>query len=183
MAAGRACTTTTTTTDDPALCCSAVAAKLPNKTNWLALGSVQWHLAPRRRSIVVDDPIPWSLPVSSEQSRCRSESGQLLQVAPAMSLIFGVSPMAVVARPPIRAQAERFEKAQRSCFGLRFTSRKRLNACGTIYFYRRIRLSTDCAIFSGDFFNKTVTKNRISSGGFLKEPPLEIIFILNFSSF
>ncbi|KAL5652914.1 hypothetical protein ACJX0J_038372, partial [Zea mays] len=38
-------------------------------------------------------------------------------------------------------------------------NRKRLNACGMIYFYRRIRLSTDCAIFSG---------------GFLRKPPLKI---------
>jgi hypothetical protein len=43
------------------------------------------------------------------------------------------------------------------------TSRKRLNTCGTIYFYRRIRLSTDCAI---------------SSGGSLIKPPLEIVFLL-----
>jgi hypothetical protein len=32
-----------------------------------------------------------------------------------------------------------------------YTSRKRLKACGTIHFYRRIRLSTACAIFSGGF--------------------------------
>ena len=32
-----------------------------------------------------------------------------------------------------------------------------------IYFYRRIRLSTDCAI---------------SSGGSLRKPPLEIVFLL-----
>jgi hypothetical protein len=43
------------------------------------------------------------------------------------------------------------------------TSRKRLNTCGTIYFYRQIRLSTDCAI---------------SSGGSLRKPPLEIVFLL-----
>jgi hypothetical protein len=42
------------------------------------------------------------------------------------------------------------------------TSRKRLNACGTIYFYRQIRLSIDCAIFSG---------------GFLRKQPLEIVFL------
>jgi hypothetical protein len=34
------------------------------------------------------------------------------------------------------------------------TSRKRLKACGTIYFYKRIRLSTDCAIFSGGSLRK-----------------------------
>jgi hypothetical protein len=34
---------------------------------------------------------------------------------------------------------------------------------GTIYFYRRIRLSTDCVI---------------SSGGSLRKPPLEIVFLL-----
>jgi hypothetical protein len=38
------------------------------------------------------------------------------------------------------------------------TSRKRLKVCGALYFYRRIRLSTVCAIFSG---------------GFLRKPPLE----------
>jgi hypothetical protein len=47
-------------------------------------------------------------------------------------------------------------------FVLSRTSRKRFNACGTIYFYRRIRLSTDYAIFSG---------------GFLRKPPLEIVFL------
>jgi hypothetical protein len=41
------------------------------------------------------------------------------------------------------------------------TSRKTLKAYGAIYFYRRIQLSTDCAIFSG---------------GFLRKPPLEIVF-------
>jgi hypothetical protein len=34
---------------------------------------------------------------------------------------------------------------------------------GTIYFYKRIRLSTDCVI---------------SSGGSLRKPPLEIVFLL-----
>jgi hypothetical protein len=43
-----------------------------------------------------------------------------------------------------------------------YTSRKRLKACGAVYFYSRIRLSTDCAIFSG---------------GFLRKPPLEIVFL------
>jgi hypothetical protein len=42
------------------------------------------------------------------------------------------------------------------------TSRKRLKAYGAVYFYRRIRLSTVCAIFSG---------------GFLRKPPLEIVFL------
>jgi hypothetical protein len=42
------------------------------------------------------------------------------------------------------------------------TSRKRLKACGAIHFYRRIRLSTACAIFSG---------------GFLRKPPLGIVFL------
>jgi hypothetical protein len=42
------------------------------------------------------------------------------------------------------------------------TSRKRLKAYETIYFYRRIRLSTDCAIFSDDFLRKL---------------PLKIVFI------
>jgi hypothetical protein len=42
------------------------------------------------------------------------------------------------------------------------TSRKRLKACGAVYFYRRIQLSTVCAIFSG---------------GFLRKPPLEIVFL------
>jgi hypothetical protein len=42
------------------------------------------------------------------------------------------------------------------------TSRKRLKACGVVYFYRRIQLSTVCAIFSG---------------GFLRKPPLEIVFL------
>jgi hypothetical protein len=46
-----------------------------------------------------------------------------------------------------------------------YTSRKRLNARGTIYFYRRIRLSTDCAIFSG---------------GFLRKPPLKSYFYRRF---
>jgi hypothetical protein len=44
-----------------------------------------------------------------------------------------------------------------------FISRKRFNTCGTIYFYRQIRLSTDCAI---------------SSGGSLRKSPLEIVFLL-----
>jgi hypothetical protein len=48
------------------------------------------------------------------------------------------------------------------CLVLGNTSRKKLKACGTIYFYRRIRLSTDCAIFSG---------------GFLRKPPLKIVFL------
>jgi hypothetical protein len=43
-----------------------------------------------------------------------------------------------------------------------FTSRKRLKACGAVHFYRRIQLSTACAIFSG---------------GFLRKPPLEIVFL------
>jgi hypothetical protein len=43
-----------------------------------------------------------------------------------------------------------------------FTSRKRLKACGAIHFYSRIRLKTACAIFSG---------------GFLRKPPLEIVFL------
>jgi hypothetical protein len=43
-----------------------------------------------------------------------------------------------------------------------FTSRKRFKACGAVYFYRRIRLSTVCAIFNG---------------GFLRKPPLEIVFL------
>jgi hypothetical protein len=43
-----------------------------------------------------------------------------------------------------------------------FTSRKRLKACGAVYFYRRIRLSTACDIFSG---------------GFLRKPRLEIVFL------
>jgi hypothetical protein len=30
---------------------------------------------------------------------------------------------------------------------------------------------------------KSVCRNRFSTGGFLKEPPLKIIFILNFLSF
>jgi hypothetical protein len=42
------------------------------------------------------------------------------------------------------------------------TSRKMLKACGVVYFYRRIQLSTACAIFSG---------------GFLRKPPLEIVFL------
>jgi hypothetical protein len=42
------------------------------------------------------------------------------------------------------------------------TSRKSLKACGAIHFYRRIRLSTACAIFSGVF---------------LRKPPLEIVFL------
>jgi hypothetical protein len=42
------------------------------------------------------------------------------------------------------------------------TSRKRLKACGAVYFYRRIRLSTVCAIFSG---------------GLLRKPQLEIVFL------
>jgi hypothetical protein len=42
------------------------------------------------------------------------------------------------------------------------TSRKRLKACGAIHFYRQIWLSTVCAIFSG---------------GFLRKPPLEIVFL------
>jgi hypothetical protein len=42
------------------------------------------------------------------------------------------------------------------------TSRKRLKACGAVYFYSRIQLSTVCAIFSG---------------GFLRKPPLEIVFL------
>jgi hypothetical protein len=41
------------------------------------------------------------------------------------------------------------------------TSRKMLKACEAIYFYRRIRLSTTCAIFSGGF---TATRNCISIG-------------------
>jgi hypothetical protein len=44
-----------------------------------------------------------------------------------------------------------------------YTSRKRLKACGALYFYRRIRLSTVYAIFSG---------------GFLRKPPLEIVFLV-----
>jgi hypothetical protein len=40
---------------------------------------------------------------------------------------------------------------------------KGLKPAGTIYFYRRIRLSTDCVI---------------SSGGSLRKPPLEIVFLL-----
>jgi hypothetical protein len=43
-----------------------------------------------------------------------------------------------------------------------FTSRKSLKACGAVYFYRRIQLSTACVIFSGDF---------------LRKPPLEIVFL------
>jgi hypothetical protein len=42
------------------------------------------------------------------------------------------------------------------------TSRKRLKDYGTIYFYRRIRLLTDCVIFSG---------------GSLKKLPLKIVFL------
>jgi hypothetical protein len=71
------------------------------------------------------------------------------------------------------------------------TSRKRLKACGTVYFYRRIRLSIVCAIFSGGFLRKPpleivfleavpyenrMYKSMISRGGFLKEPPVEIDF-------
>jgi hypothetical protein len=44
----------------------------------------------------------------------------------------------------------------------RYTSRKRLKACGAVYFYRWIQLSTVCAIFSG---------------GFLRKQPLEIVFL------
>jgi hypothetical protein len=43
-----------------------------------------------------------------------------------------------------------------------------------IYFYRRIWLSTDCAIPTGGFLKKTATRNRISSGGSLRKPPVKI---------
>jgi hypothetical protein len=33
------------------------------------------------------------------------------------------------------------------------------------------------------FFKPPASRNTISSGGFLKEPPLQIIFILNFRVF
>jgi hypothetical protein len=42
------------------------------------------------------------------------------------------------------------------------TSRKRLKAYGAVYFYKRIRLSTACAIFSD---------------GLLRKPSLEIVFL------
>jgi hypothetical protein len=78
------------------------------------------------------------------------------------------------------------------------TSRKRLKACDTVYFYRRIRLSIVYTIFSSGFLRKPPLeivfleavpyKNRLQkymiySGGFLKELSLKIIFILNFLSF
>lgn len=45
------------------------------------------------------------------------------------------------------------------------TSRKRVKACETIYFYPQIRLSTDCTIFSD---------------GSLKKQLLKIVFYIRF---
>jgi hypothetical protein len=50
-------------------------------------------------------------------------------------------------------------------------------------FYRLFRLSTVSAICSVCFLRKPSLKSMVSSGGFLKKPPLEIIFILIFLVF
>jgi hypothetical protein len=64
-------------------------------------------------------------------------------------------------------------------------SRKRLKACSVVYFYKRIQLSTACAISGGSliklpleivFLYTVPYESMISSGGFRKEPPIEIDF-------
>jgi hypothetical protein len=57
---------------------------------------------------------------------------------------------------------------------LNYTSTKRFKFYGAVYFYRQIRLSTACAIFSGGFLKKSATRNRISTCGSLRKPPVEI---------